>query len=232
MTQRGGASELIDAVRDGNIGLVQTLVRNNPELIHQKSSGGHTPIDAIFLDKGQKGIFGFSTGATCATDLTFAEQMQLYVILKKAGSILTPRTLTTCINIKDDIWHTFNNRFSEYDFFAIVDSLINAEDKPESVNVLLKLEQLTKGDYSIIIETLGLSMYLPNISAKIAKYNNAYSTQSKKYPGQSVKSKEEAIAAMRAELFPNSAAAAGGYRKLRSRKSRKSRRKSRKTRRH
>jgi hypothetical protein len=161
--------------------------------------------------------------------------MQLYVILKKAGSILTPSTLTKCVNIKDDIWHTFNNRFSDYDFFAIVDSLINAEDKPESVNVLLKLGSLTRGDYSIIIETLGLSMYLPNISAKIAKYNNAYSTQSMTYPERSVISTEEAIAAMRAELFPKSAAAAaaaGGYRKLRSRKIRKSRRKSRKTRRH
>jgi hypothetical protein len=140
---------LIDAIRARNIPEIQRLLAENPAVIHKTSTGGHGPLDTLFLNKGSK----------CAIYEKSDElntQLKIYAILYKAyrdnGGILKQHPAEEA-TAKCGL-----DRLPQYSITLgninhLVESELRGEIKPEDAST-----------YKTLITTLNLHSIVPKVT--------------------------------------------------------------------
>jgi len=142
---------LIDAIRARNIPEIQRLLAENPQLIHKTSTGGHAPLDALFLNKGAK----------CANETSdkLTTQLTIYAILYKAyrenGGVLkqhpAEQATGTCkLDRLPQYAVTLGN------INHLVEAELRGEINPQDVSI-----------YKTLITTLNLHSIVPNVTARL-----------------------------------------------------------------
>jgi len=160
---------LIDAIRDRNIPKIQKLLAENPKLIHTTSTGGHAPLDALFLNKGAK----------CANETSdkLNTQLTIYAILYKAyrenGGVLKQHPAEEATD-KCGL-----DRLPQYavklgNINHLVEAELRGEINPQDVST-----------YKTLITTLNLHSIVPKVTGLLTQSGGRKIRKTKKkYPGK------------------------------------------------